>query len=418
MPKFVSLSVLMFLQFFIWGAWFVSTGNLLDKHGDDWVSARGAIYSVCPIAAMISPLFLGLIADRFFATQKILAFLHLASGGIMFYVATLAGTEGADPSTYIWTMRGYALLFMPTIALTNTIAFTHVTNQEKQFPLIRVFGTLGWIAAGMFVSWYFNVEAERTSLTEAAFQYKVSAVASLVLGVFCFFLPHTPPPLAGKTVSAAESLGLGSLYLLKRPSYLIFIISSFLICIPLMAYYALASSFVGQSGIEDAVFKMTYGQVVEVVFMLIMPLLFLRLGVKWMLAAGMAAWVIRYGLFSAASENGVEWMILSGILLHGICYDFFFVTGYIYVDKIAPPAIRGQAQGFLILVTLGVGSWVGAEAMGQIEQAYTTVVDGKAVTDWASIWQIPMWASLAVLVFFVLAFHHRKTDEPETEDEA
>ena len=182
------ISIMMFLQFFTWGAWFATLGLCLGSN--EFGDFAGGAYGSAPLGAMIAPLFLGLIADRFFATQKILAFLHLASGGIMFYVATLAGTEGADPSTYIWTMRGYALLFMPTIALTNTIAFTHVTNQEKQFPLIRVFGTLGWIAAGMFVSWYFNVEAERTSLTEAAFQYKVSAVASLVLGVFCFFLPQ------------------------------------------------------------------------------------------------------------------------------------------------------------------------------------------------------------------------------------
>ena len=457
----VRLSVMMFLQFFVWGAWYVTTGQFLGKQG--WGIA-GTVYALCPIAAMISPIFLGMVADRFFATQKVLACMHLLGGISMFWLASIAGSTDADPSMYTWVLLAHALCYMPTIGLANTLAFRNLTDQARQFPIIRVFGTLGWIAAGTLVSWGLGVDTEEATVEVAAQQYTVTAVASILLAVFCLSLPHTPPPAAGKKVSLAETIGLGALPLMKQPAFLVFMLCSFLTCIPLMAYYTKAQIFVGESGFEHPAFIMSFGQWVEVIFMLLMPVMFARLGVKWMLAAGMAAWVLRYALFSFgagdSAENAIMWMVLVGILLHGICYDFFFVTGYIYVDKVAPEAIRGQAQGLLVFMTLGVGSFVGSYAVDELvsshkapeavalEQQAAQISDSiapllakteagetlsaeesssltaktqaakglrtdaaKVRKNWADIWMVPAVGALAILLVFLAVFRYRPGDE-------
>jgi nucleoside transporter len=463
------LSAMMFLQFFIWGAWFVTTANFLGVRGGEEWNIGGTIYSLCPIAAMISPIFLGMVADRFFPTQRVLGVMHLLSGAVMCVVANHAGQPDASPDTYTYLLLAHALCYMPTLALSNTLAFHHVTNPAKQFPLIRVFGTLGWIAAGYVVSGWLGVDVSDVTIGDAAQQYWVAAIAAIVLGLFSFTMPHTPPPSAGKKVSLAESLGLGAVKLMAKPAFAIFIVASFLTCIPLMAYYAQAQLFVGQSGWEKPAVVMAYGQWVEVIFMLIMPLLFLRFGVKWMLAMGMLAWVVRYGLFSQGAgdtvADAVPWMILGGILLHGICYDFFFVTGQIYVDKVAPKAIRGQAQGFLVLMTLGLGSYFGSHVAHEIVQAnqdpaaITMLEDaekikkrlepyndkapnelspiarmeveigtleikrlnteaGKVRKVWKDIWLWPAAGALVILVLFVIFFRYRDDDEKETVEQA
>ncbi|MCB9889692.1 MAG: MFS transporter [Planctomycetes bacterium] len=456
-PATIHLCVMMFLQFFVWGAWYVTLGNFLGKHG--WGDEVGAAYGLCPIAAMISPLFLGMVADRFFATQRVLGALHLLGAVILALVASIAADGSTTPRAFLWSLMAYALVYMPTLGLANTLAFHHITDQALEFPLVRVFGTLGWIAAGTLVSLGLGVDQVGATLDQAAVQYWIAAGASALLGVYGWFLPHTPPPAAGRTISAAESLGLGSLVLLKNPSFLTFILCSFLTCIPLMAYYTQAPVFVGQSGFANPGFVMSFGQWVEVVFMLLMPMMFLRFGVKWMLAAGVLAWVLRYGLFSfGAGEtagSSVGWMIVLGILLHGICYDFFFVTGQIYVDKVAPPTIRGQAQGFLVLMTLGLGSFVGSHATGTLVARYTpsgaeanekqaTAISERiapllkqqqegarpldaaqrtelsraeserdallaaARKDWQAIWRWPALGAAAVLLAFLLLFRHRE----------
>ena len=438
-----SLSVMMFLQFFIWGSWYVTAANYVLSLG--WSAEDvGTVYSLCPIAAVISPLFLGCFADRFFAAQRLMGVLHLLGGGLLILLPPMMG-EGTDTgwtSSFTWVLYIYALCYMPTLGLANTIAFHHLADQAKQFPLIRVFGTLGWIAAGILVSKVMEADQKPS-------QFYVAAGASLLLGVYCFALPHTPPDKE-KKVSAAEALGLGALGLLRRPAFLIFMACSFLICIPLQGYYAFAQVYVGDSGFENPAYYMSYGQWAEVLFMLAMPAMFARFGVKWMLAVGMLAWVLRYGLFSvAAGDEPVKYMVMGGILLHGICYDFFFVTGQIYVDKVAPKAIRGQAQGFLVLITLGLGLWVGAIASGALVKEYSPANDQilrsqaadltprideltardvrsaaedteleqisaerrqklrDAQPDWGTIWMWPAWGAGAILVLFILLFRYR-----------
>ncbi len=394
------LSIMMFLQFFIWGSWYVTVGNFIGAVGwteDQVTSTVGWAYTVGPIAAVVSPLFLGVIADRFFPTQIVLAAMHFLGGACMF-AAPMIATESANPNLLVWVLAGHMLCYMPTLGLTNTLAFHHVTNQERQFPIIRVFGTFGWIAAGLLLN-------QITESADSPVQFYVAGTASLTLGVYSLFLPHTPPPLQGKQVSIGEIFGFDAIALLRDPSFLVFVISSFLICIPLAAYYQQAPVFLKGIGYTDAEVpgKMAYGQMAEVVFMILMPAFFARLGVKKMIAIGMLAWVARYVLFAEAADDQVRWMVLGGILLHGICYDFFFVTGQIYVDKFAPENIRGQAQGFLVLVTQGFGLGLGAKLVEN--HVNRTTDDG--VRDWGEFWWWPAMGSGAILLVFWIMFRDR-----------
>jgi nucleoside transporter len=355
------LSVMMFLQFFIWGAWYVTGPNYLGTIGfkaEDF----GWTYSVGPIAGMITPFFVGMIADRFFPAQRVLAIMHLLGAALMFAATTLMKASVPSPSTINLAFFGYMLTYFPTLALTNTIAMKNMVNPEKDFPLIRVFGTIGWIVAGLV-------------LTSAGWDTKINmfyltAGAALALGLISFALPHTPPTQEGK-VSVRQVLGLDALVMLKDRSYLTFLVSSVLICIPLAFYYQITSRIVEMTGLPIGQ-TMSYGQMSEIFFMVVMPLFFLRLGVKWMLAVGMLAWVTRYALFALGAPHQIAWMIIVGIVLHGICYDFFFVTGQIYTDQAAPKQIRAQAQGLLVLFTLGLGMFIGAQVAGRIEAQHTT----------------------------------------------
>ena len=357
----IRLSIMMFIQFFIWGAWYVTAPLYLGKIGFTG-SDFGWTYSVGPIAAIISPFFVGMIADRFFATEKVLGVLHLLGGGAMLMAASRMQEGDPSPVTINLIFFTHMLCYFPTLALTNTLALHNMTQPEKQFPLIRVFGTIGWILAGWALSWQ--------GWDSSVQMFVLAGWAAVGLGVYSFFLPHTPPQGAGKQVTAREILGLDALILFKRPSFLIFMVSSFLICIPLAFYYQLASRTVEQANLIPA-FTMSWGQISEIFFMIVMPFFFLRLGVKKMLLIGMLAWVVRYALFAIGAPNQVVWMIFTGVLLHGICYDFFFVTGQIYTDKVAPKEIRGQAQGMLVLFTLGLGMLIGAQLGGRVETRYT-----------------------------------------------
>jgi nucleoside transporter len=355
------LSLMMFLQFFIWGAWYVTAPNYLStigfKAGD-----FGWTYSVGPIAGMISPFIVGMIADRFFAAQRVLATMHILGAVLMMAAASMMQVENPSPGFINVVFFGYMLTYYPTLALTNTLALRNMTDAQKEFPGIRVLGTIGWIVAGLALT---QIGWDRT-----VNMFHLAAGASLVLGLFSLMLPHTPPLETGP-VSARQILGLDAWVLLKDRSYLTFMIASTLICIPLAFYYQIASRVVEMTG-EPIGRTMSYGQMSEILFMLVMPLFFRRLGVKWMLVVGMLAWVIRYALFAVGASDQITWMILSGILLHGICYDFFFVTGQIYTDQVAPKKIRAQAQGMLVLFTLGLGMTIGAQIAGRIEASHTT----------------------------------------------
>jgi len=356
----ISLSIMMFLQFFIWGAWYVTGPNYLSTIGFE-AKDFGNMYSVGPIAGMISPFFVGMIADRFFAAQKVLAAMHILGGAIMFGAAgMMAG--GKSPGMINWAFFGYMLTYYPTLALTNTVAMRNMSDPEKEFPGIRVLGTIGWIAAGLSLTWL--------SWDTTINMFYLTAGAAIAMGLFSFTLPDTPPESSGP-VSARQLLGLDALALLKDRSYLVFMASSMLICIPLAFYYQIASRVVEMTGLPIGQ-TMSYGQMSEIFFMLVMPFFFARLGVKWMLAVGMLAWVTRYGLFALGAPDQVRWMILAGIVLHGICYDFFFVTGQIYTDQVAPKNLRAQAQGMLVLFTLGLGMMIGAQVAGRIEAQHTT----------------------------------------------
>lgn len=410
------LSLMMFLEFFVWGAWYVSITG--------WMGARGLsgligwVYTVGPIAAVLSPFFLGMVADRFFATQRVLGVMHLLGGAALLLVPILVGSAaGGDKGGFfhplVLLLLLHMLCYMPTLGLTASLSFHHMTNPEKQFPMVRVFGTLGWIAGNIAVggnlrTWGINLEWIPAG-DKSPMQFYIAGAAAIALGLYSFTLPHTPAPGKGKRVSIGQILGLDSLKLLARPSYLVFIVCSFLICIPLAGYYSQARNFVDYIGFKNATITMSYGQMSEIVFMLLMPLFFARLGVKWMLAAGMAAWVVRYGLFSAAAEGKVAWMTLIGIALHGGAYDFFFVTGSIYVDRVAPREIRGQAQGFLVLITQGLGLGVGAQLFARLVAHYTTTpAPGVTILDWRRIWMVPATFAAAVLAVFVLSFRERR----------
>lgn len=399
---FTQLSVMMFLQFFVWGAWYVTMGPYMNANGMDGKIAMA--YTVGPIAAIISPFFLGMIADRFFSSERVLASMHIL-GGIFLCMAPMAAQQSEN--LFIVAILAHMLCYMPTLGLTSSLAMHNMTNSEKQFPLIRVFGTIGWIVANLVIS--------QLGYDTSANMFYLAGGAAVALGVFSFSLPHTPAPSKGKPFSINDALGLDSLVLLKKRSFAVFCVCSFLVCIPLSAYYAYAGTFVGEMGIEKIAQTMSFGQMSEIFFMLVMPFFFIRLGVKWMLAVGMLAWVVRYALFAGAANDQIAWMIISGIALHGICYDFFFVTGQIYVDNESGPKIRGQAQGFFVLLTQGLGMLIGAQLMGVI---FAQQKNSDGVVDWKTLWTYPAVFALVVLIIFILLFKHTKKISPEEIEQA
>lgn len=362
----IELSTMMFIQFFVWGAWYVTMGNYIGKNGLNFSGpAIGAAYSATSWAAVVSPFFIGMIADRFFAAQKVLGIMHLMGALLMYWVSTIT-----SPVLFFWAVLAYALTYMPTLALVNAIAFNQMTSTEKEFPQIRVLGTLGWIVAGLTIT---GIGLLRGASIEAtAIPMKMAAAMALLMGIYSFFLPNTPPKSQGRQVKVSDILGLEALKLMRNLSFTIFVIGSLLVCIPLSFYYNFTNNFLNDSGMTGVAWKMTMGQMSEVIFMLVMPFFFVRLGVKKMLLIGMLAWVIRYVLFAFGNTGPLVSMFYIGILLHGICYDFFFVTGQIYVDKCAPKEIQAAAQGFIGLITYGVGMAIGSNLSGWIVEKYTT----------------------------------------------
>lgn len=397
------LSVMMFFEFFIWGSWYTTIGVYMSNH--DMGSLTHWPYTVNPIAAIIAPFFVGLIADRYFATQKVLGTLHILGALFMFLTPSATGNS----TVFILLLLAYNICYMPTMSLANTICFHKMQDQEKEFPTIRVFGTIGWIVAGLIISFVLgNFVASNLKPEQTALPLYMTAGASLLLGLYSFTLPHTPPPAAGKKISASSIIGVDAFKQLGTPSFLIFLLSSFLICIPLAAYYNMTQLYLEGAQFKNIAATQTIGQVSETAFMLLMPLLFVRLGIKWMLVAGMSAWILRYALFALGAPDSVSWMILSGIALHGICYDFFFVTGQIYVDKKASPEIRGQAQGLIVFVTYGVGMLVGAQIAGMVYNSFLGTSKALTPQQWHNFWWIPAIFAAAVLLFFMAFFREKR----------
>jgi nucleoside transporter len=392
---FVQLSLMMFLEYFIWGSWYVTMSTYMANNLHSSGIQIGAAYSALAIATMISPFIVGLIADRFFAAQRIMGVLHLVGASLLF-LATTVTLNGP----FYWIILVYSLLYMPTIALSNSIAFNQMSDPGKQFPWIRVFGTLGWIVAGLLIG---KLQWEKTGQIGNTFY--LASGASALLGLISFFLPNTPPKAASSQASAAKVLGTEAFVLFKNRSYLIFFIAAILVCIPLSFYYGFANAFLNEIGMQGAASKMILGQISEGVFILAIPFLFNRIGVKNMLLMGMVAWILRYICFAYGNIDANLWMLYAGIILHGVCYDFFFVTGYMYTEKKAGAAIKNAAQGLFTFATYGVGMFIGTWFSG-------FVVDNYAFPNghnWTKIWFVPAYIALGVLVYFILFFKEKKS---------
>ncbi|MEM6319621.1 MAG: nucleoside permease [Bacteroidota bacterium] len=392
----IQLSVMMFLQFFVWGSWYATTGTYLSETLKFDGAVIGGIFSTISLAAIIAPLFVGIIADRFFEAQRVLAVSHLIGAGILYYISSVN-----DADTFYWILLLYSIFYMPTLALTNAVSFYQMTSPEKEFPFIRVLGTIGWIIAGLIIS-FAKFEASNM-------QFVVAAGASLVTGLYCLTLPNTPSESKGQPINIGKLLGLDALKLMRKRNFAVLVISSFLVSIPLNFYFTFANNFFNNVGMEYAAAKMTLGQASEIIFMLLMPFFFSRLGVKKMILVGILAWIVRYLLFAYGDNESLVWMFYIGILLHGICYDFFFVTGQIYVDNEAPEEVRASAQGLITLATYGIGMYVGAIVAGQIVNRYTILENGEAVGfDWTSIWLVPAVLAVAVLILFLIFFREKE----------
>ena len=455
----VKLSIMMFLQFFTWGAWFATLGLCLGGNGLGDFSA-GA-YGAAPLGAMIAPLFLGLIADRFFPSQKVMGVLFLVGGFLLLLVPGVASGDEPNGKIMVWLMIGNMVCYMPTLGLGNSISFAHI--DRLSFPKVRVWGTIGWIVAGLAVGilgWSAKFD-----------MFYLAGGASLALGVYSFFLPHTPPPAKGEPVNVRALLMVDAFGLLKRPAFAVFMICSMLICIPAAYYFGTMGNYLGNTGFVQPASTMTIGQMLEIFFMLLIPFFFRKLGVKWMIMVGMLAWVARYLLFALGAPDQVVWMIFLGVAIHGICYDFFFVTGFMYTDRVAPKKIQSQAQSLLVFFTQGIGMYIGyaitfgifyqggpaklfwintdfsglgdgVTKFGELDGAISTArgdtdpgfleqlgqmfsvkmpdgVDGTLLSDtmmqWKSFWMFPAIMAAVVAVIFFLAFWDKVkvTDDDE-----
>lgn len=387
----VKLSTMMFLEFFIWGAWFVTMGTYLTVTLKATGTQNAGAYATQSLGAIIAPFVIGLIADKYFSAQKILGILHLLGAASLFYATTIADFDKFYPNILF-----YMIIYMPTLALVNSVSFKQMKDPSKEFPPIRVFGTAGWIVAGLIIGWLGWEKSGSLVLT-----FKMAAGASLILGLLSFTLPDTPPVKKGQKTSFGDIIGLDSIGLLKNKSYLTFFLASVAICIPLAFYYNFTNPFLNEVGMTAAAGKQSMGQMSELLFMAAMPLFFVRLGVKKMLAVGMLAWVLRYIFFAYGNVGGNYWMLIAGIVMHGICYDFFFVTGQIYTDNLAGERFKSAAQGFITLATYGVGMLIGSYISGPIVDHWKT---SATTHNWQTIWLIPAGIAAVVLIFFLLLF--------------
>ena len=387
------LSLMMFMQFFIWGSWSVTLGLVMTQHNMSLLI--GDAFSAGPIASILSPFVLGMLVDRFFASQKVLAVMHLAGAVVLWFVPQAMIAENG--TLLIALLFGYTLCYMPTLALTNNIAFHSLASSEKSFPVVRVFGTIGWIVAGIFI----GVAGIASSVTV----FSVAAACSVLLAIYSLTLPHTPAPAKGLPFKLRDLFCADAFALLKIRHFFIFSLCATLISIPLGTYYAYTASWLADAGVENVSTLMSFGQMSEIFFMLVIPFLFRRLGVKYMLLVGMCAWFVRYALFALGMGEEGRTLIWLGILLHGVCYDFFFVVGFIYADRIAGDKVKGQAQSMIVMFTYGIGMLLGSQISGVL---YNHLVAGQvSAASWGLFWWIPAIAAAVIAVLFLFTFKYR-----------
>jgi len=387
---------MMFLQFFIWGSWYATGGNYMHSHGMGGIIYLA--YMVSPIGSIVSPFFMGMIADRYFSVQRVMGVMHILSG-IFVICAPWLGTT--SPPLFLLFLLFHMLCYMPTVGLAAATAFHLVVDKEKEFPLIRLFGTFGWIGAGIIVSYFLHGD-------DTALPMYVAGAGGILMGLYSFTLPDVPPQDAGKKMSFRDIIGLDALKQLNSRPFVIFIIGLLLISIPFSIYFPYVPIFLKAADISDPAFKMTFGQMSEVLFLLLMPWFFRKLGIKWVMVSGLLAWSLRYALFALGAPDAVVWMLITGILLHGACYDFVYVASQVYIDKKATPAIRAQAQGFFVLISYGVGQGLGTLTSGWI---YNNIMGGTTeatLAQWQLFWIIPLIFSLVVTILFTIGFKDSK----------
>jgi len=394
------LSFMMFLNYVIWGAWYVTIGTYLTATLKFSGTETGAVFGTTALASMVSPFFVGLFADRFFASERVLALLHLAGAVLLYFVTK---TTAFGPLYAI--MFAYCLCYFPTISLTNSLALQHINDPGRDFPLIRVFATLGWIAIGLVIG-HLGVEASHVP-------FLIASGASVAMALFSLTLPHTPPPNQGQEITARRILGLDALVMFKDSSFLIFVVASILACIPLTFYFSFTNAYLNDVHVVNSAGKMTLGQASEVIMMLLMPFIFRRVTVKGILVMGLAAWTIRYALLAFGDPGTGMWMFYLAILLHGVCYDFFFMTGQLYTDMQAPQNLRGAAQGLIIFLTYGVGMFIGSMLSGTAVDYFSHNAGGAVVRDWKAFWLSSSTGAFVILLMILVAFRSRAKVHPQ-----
>lgn len=389
--------IMMYLQFFIWGSWYATGGNYMKSHGMSDVIYLA--YMVSPIGSIVSPFFLGMIADRFFAVQKVMGVMHILSG---LFVSCAPWLGQSHPSVFLVLLLLHMLCYMPTVGLATATAFHVLKEREGEFPLIRLFGTLGWISAGIIVSYF--LKGDTTALPMF-----VAGAGGVLMGCYCFTLPNIPPRGAGHPISIQDILGIDAFRKLYSRPFLVFIIGLLLISIPFASYFAYVPLYLKAANLQDPAFKMTFGQMSEVFFLLVMPWFFRHLGIKWVMVTGLLAWSIRYALFALGANDAILWMLIAGILLHGACYDFVYVASQVYIDQKAVPEIRAQAQGFFVLVSYGVGQGLGTLTAGWIFNSIMVGTEEPTLLQWQTFWTIPLIFAVVVTFLFLFGFRDRSS---------
>ena len=391
----IQLMVMMFLMFFTWGAWYGQMGKYLFttlKASGDQI---GSAYATFSIASIIAPFFVGMIADRFFSAQKVMGVLNLLGAGILYLLI-----QNQDPDKFFWYILAYTLTFAPNLALSSSIAMNQMQDPGKEFPAIRVLGTIAWIVVTNIIGFY--------GLGDKVAIYQIAMFTSVAWGLFSFTLPDTPPKATG-TATASQILGTDAFVLFKDRSFSIFFISSVLVCIPLAFYYAHANLSLTESNMTNVENKMSLGQASEVLFMLLIPFALQKFGIKKMLIVGLIAWIVRFICFGNGDGISSEWILYLAIILHGVCYDFFFVTGQIYTDNKAGDKIKSSAQGLITLATYGIGMGIGSKLSGIVLDKYTlTDAAGVVTHNWNGVWMIPAGIAAVVLVLFIIFFNDKK----------